>query len=106
MQEQPANPNVSAVAERGLLAVKFIHYDTPPKVWKRFIDVHNTFHKGSGINFVDFLDESLQLEGDWECECSKSGLHSANPKYKQFYKEFVMKKSSLIAAIVHVDIII
>ena len=96
IQEQPSNPNVSAVAERGLTNVKFVHADIPPKVWKRFIDCHNTFHGGSGINFVDFLEESLQLEAEWEMDCQKTALHSANPKYKTFYKEFIMKKSILI----------
>ena len=51
---------------------------------------------GSGINFVDFLEESLQLEAEWEMDCQKTALHSANPKYKTFYKEFIMKKSILI----------
>ena len=49
--EQPSNPNVSVVAERGLVSVKFIRHDIPPRVWQRFITTHNTFHAGSGINF-------------------------------------------------------
>lgn len=93
--EQPSNPNVSVVAERGLVSVKFIRHDIPPRVWQRFITTHNTFHAGSGINFVDFLNESIQLEADWESETAKTGIHSANPKYKALYKDFILRKSAL-----------
>lgn len=95
IQEQPTNPNVSAVLERGLVDVKFVRHDIPPKVWSRFIGTHNTFHAGSGINFVDFLNDAVQMESDWELDCSKTGLHSANPRYKNYYKDFVLGKSIL-----------
>lgn len=90
--EQPNNGNVAVVVERGLKAVKFVHTSIPPRVWARFISTHNTFHSGSGINYMDHLDEATQLEAAWEHDCSKSGLHSANPRYRTFYRDFVLKK--------------
>lgn len=43
---------------------------------------------------MDHMEESMQLESEWEHECSScTGLNSYNPKYKQYYKEFVVKKS-------------
>ncbi|CAK9117612.1 unnamed protein product [Durusdinium trenchii] len=92
-QEQPSNPNVSIVLERGLTSVKCIHPDIPWRVWERFINVHNTFHKGSAANFLEYMQEAVQLEGLWEQECSRTGLHSHNPRYKAFYKDFVLKRS-------------
>ena len=78
---------------RGLKQVKFVHFRIPSKIWQRFIVVHNSFHQGAGENFIDYLEESVQLESEWELETTKTGLRSANPRYKTVYKEFVLAKS-------------
>ena len=91
--DAPSNENVKAVFSRGLLGVKMIHHRIPPKVWKRLIETHNTFHVGAGINYIDVISESVQVECEWEHSCSKSGLHSSNPKYKAYYRDFVLTHS-------------
>ena len=92
--ENSEHENVKPVLARGLKAVKFVHWRIPPKVWQRFIHTHNSFHQGSGANFIDHLEESVAIESEWELETSKSGLHSANPRYKTAYKDFLLAKSA------------
>lgn len=85
--------------DRGLKKVKLVRPEIPDKIWRRFIEVHNSCHVGSGANFMDHMEESMQLESEWEHECSScTGLNSYNPKYKQYYKEFVVKKSNHLRA--------
>ena len=98
-EENPNHPMVSPVIARGLQSVKMVHPSIPPAVWEAFISTHNTFHMGSSASFKEFLEESVKLEACWEIEVSKTGLHSSNPRYKQEYKEFVLKKSNLISVI-------
>lgn len=87
--------------DRGLKKVKLVRPEIPDKIWRRFIEVHNSFHVGSGANFMDHMEESMQLESEWEHECSScTGLNSYNPKYKQYYKEFVVKKSIWVMLLV------
>ncbi|CAE7539367.1 unnamed protein product [Symbiodinium sp. CCMP2592] len=71
----PTHPNVAPVLERGLKAVKFVHPRIPDKVWHRFIVTHNSFHTGSGENFLDYLQESITMEADWELETARTGLY-------------------------------
>ena len=91
------NPNVQSVLKRGLLNVRLVHPLIPPRVWQRFIVTHNLFHTGSGSNFVDFIEDSLRLESEWDLHCGATGIHSQNPKYKSIYKDFVLAKSSSAA---------
>lgn len=92
-QDAPQSDNVRPVLCRGLVAVKFIHWRIPGKIWQRFIVTHNTFHKGSGSNFQDYLEDALAQEAEWERYVSHLGMHSSNPSYKATYKDFVMRNS-------------
>ncbi|CAK9003978.1 unnamed protein product [Durusdinium trenchii] len=93
MSEQPHNLNVSSVMDRGLRSVKLVHPDIPWQIWERFINAHNTFHRGSAANFLEYMQETIKIEASWEHECLRTGLHSHNPRYKSYYRDFVMKTS-------------
>ena len=93
--EQPHSSNVQPVIRRGLVQVKFVHHQIPVRIWQRFINVHNTFHKGSGENFQDYLEDTLVQESEWELEASKLCMHSQNPSYKSAYRDFVLERRDL-----------
>lgn len=75
--------------------MKFVHSQIPFRVWQRFINVHNTFHKGSGQNFQDFLLDASTQEAEWEAHVAKIGMHSQNPNYRASYRDFVLEKSAM-----------
>lgn len=94
-EEAPDLDTVAPVLSRGLQKVKFVDHRIPDKVWKAFITTHNTFHAGSGQSFQDLLQESVQIEAEWERHVSYLGMQSANPLYKSTYRDFVLDRSNL-----------
>ena len=43
-------------------------------MWKRFIEIHNQFHVGSGTSFLDLLMEASRMESLWRADCQGSGM--------------------------------
>ncbi|CAE7587729.1 unnamed protein product [Symbiodinium sp. CCMP2592] len=96
---EKANHNIQTVLKRGLVSVKVVHPMIPPAIWRRFIITHNLFHSGSGSNFLDYLEDSLRLESEWELTCSQTGLHSQSAAYRNAYRNFVLAKSCLVGRV-------
>ena len=95
-EEQPTNPKVASIIARGLKNVQMLAWNIPPKVWKAFIETHNTFHVGSGHNHLDYLDEVVHLLAMWEADCAKTGLNGNHPGYKGKKEQFMVKNSTLV----------
>ena len=49
-----------------------------PNVWKRFIEIHNQFHVGSGTSYLDLLMEASRMESMWRADCQSSGMSNLN----------------------------
>ena len=96
-EEAPHHQMVSPVLTRGLRSVKFVDPRVPDHIWESFITTHNQFHQGSSASFKEYLEEALKLEASWEVEVSRTGISCQNPRYRQEYKDHVLRKSSLPA---------
>jgi hypothetical protein len=46
----------------------------PDKMWSRFITQHNTYNKGSSNTFLEFGEEAMTLEADFEAT-RKGGIN-------------------------------
>ena len=88
------NPIIARLRETGLRAVPVLHWAIPPKLWAKLITLLNQYHRGSGVNLIDYLKESLELEAEWKADCSLTHCNLNNPKYHDLQKAFMLKSSA------------
>ena len=67
--EQPENPCVASVMDRGLKKVKLVRPEIPDKIWRRFIEVH--------IHFMLDLEQTSWTIWKNPCNSSPSGNMNA-----------------------------
>lgn len=92
-EEAPDNFYVKVALERGLQRVSILHHKTPNGIWEKVIQVLNSFHKGSGSNLMDFMQEALKLEASWKADCQRTFLTTSNPRYMELQSQFILAKS-------------
>ena len=72
-------------------------WDFPDKLWSRFITTHNTYNKGSCNTWIEYGEEALVLEAEFDASRkpggANAGLTSQNPQYWSRYEAYVLPRS-------------
>jgi hypothetical protein len=76
---------VASTRVAGLKQVKTLHRNTPSFVGSYLVSIHNTYHGGSGVSFIDLAVETLRVESSWRADCASTGVNSSHPKYAFLY---------------------
>lgn len=88
--QSPDMPTVAGVSEKGLSRVAVLHYGTSERVVSKLVKLMNQYHGGSGDSFLDYMEESLQLEASWKSHCKANRITTHNPKYLALQQEYVL----------------
>jgi len=62
----PDNGQVVATVRGGLKGVTLFSARTPRDVLAWIRDLHNKYHRGSGITFIEVMRKSLEVEATWK----------------------------------------
>ncbi|CAJ1390829.1 unnamed protein product [Effrenium voratum] len=87
------NPYIQSVLDKGLTRIPVLHWGTSDKVFSKLIKVMNRYHDGSGDSFVEYFQESLDLESEWKAHAVKARITSHNPRYAQLQQDFILAAS-------------
>ena len=84
--EDPTNPQVESVRNRGLKRVRILASWTPEFLLRFMSSVRNRYHKGSGASVIEVCKTALMLEASWRASCDHSGMSTNNPGYVKAYE--------------------
>ena len=81
--------------EKRLKKVRTLRSSCVPRCVLRYLrDIHNSFHGGASVSFLDKFEDVLVIESKWRIDCELTGVVSKMPNYEKFYLNFVIKSST------------
>ena len=97
-EHQPTNAYVLDIMAHGLKHTIRIDEATPDDCCIHIKQIQNEFHHGSAMTFVEFMEQAITAQADWEAHCWAKSItvqacpNHGNFRYDKLYEDFVMKK--------------
>lgn len=88
-----SNEYISGIRAKGLSRVPILHEGTGERILVKLIQQMNKYHQGPGDSFLDYFQESLDLESSWKAHACTSRITSHNPRYMSLQQEHILRQA-------------